>query len=71
MLSSGDVALYGIAITGGRADVGSAIYNAGTLVTHSCDVSGNADADDPSSGAAYNPNPNPNPIALMLTPTLP
>ena len=70
MLSSGDVALYGLAITGGCADVGSAIYNAGTLLTHSFAVSGNADADDPSSGVACTTSPTTLALTRSLTLTL-
>ena len=54
VLSSGDVGLYGLQISGGRADAGSAIYNAGSLSTHSCVISGNVDADDPNSAGVYN-----------------
>lgn len=54
VLSSGDVGLYGLQISGGRADAGSAIYNEGTLSTHSCAISGNVDARDPSSAGVYN-----------------
>tara|TARA_B100000795_G_C22684536_1_gene393124 strand:+ start:419 stop:985 length:567 start_codon:yes stop_codon:yes gene_type:complete len=54
VLSSGDVGLYGLQISGGRADAGSAIYNAGTLATHSCVISGNVDAHDPNSAGVYN-----------------
>jgi hypothetical protein len=54
VLSSGDVGLYGLQISGGRADAGSAIYNAGSLSTHSCVISGNVDAHDPNSAGIYN-----------------
>ena len=54
VLSSGDVGLYGLQISGGRADAGSAIYNAGSLSTHSCVISGNVDAHDPNSAGVYN-----------------
>ena len=54
VLSSGDVGLYGLQISGGRADAGSAIFNSGTLSTHSCVISGNVDAEDPNSAGVYN-----------------